>query len=101
MAQGKVLYPNNCCGAHVGHTLELKISVKKQHKLESKCANAVRHTGGVRFSETELELLALAEYVKDLEAALDKQRALSSSLQQGASAKAVSGRSTTFTAFSL
>jgi hypothetical protein len=55
----------------------------------------------VRFSETELELLALAEYVKDLEAALDKQRALSSSLQQGASAKAVSGRSTTFTAFSL
>lgn len=61
----------------------------------------MRHTGGVRFSETELELLALAEYVKELEAALDRQRALSSSLQQGASAKAVSGNSTTLTAFSL
>jgi hypothetical protein len=42
---------------------------------------AVPHAGGVRFSESDLELLALAEYVKELEAALDKQRALSASQQ--------------------
>ena len=42
-----------------------------------------RRAGGVRFSDTELELLALAEYVKELEAALEKQRSLSSGHRQG------------------
>jgi hypothetical protein len=36
---------------------------------------------GVRFSETELELLALAEYVQELEAALERQKAISASSQ--------------------
>ena len=37
--------------------------------------------GGVRITETELELMALAEYVQELEAALKKDRAKSAGQQ--------------------
>lgn len=49
------------------------------------------NAGGVRFSESDLELLALAEYVKELETALEKQRALSASQQQATPAQSHPG----------
>ncbi|BDA42732.1 hypothetical protein COCOBI_03-6250 [Coccomyxa sp. Obi] len=69
----------------------LEAAVAEAHASHPAPPTASEPAGGVRFSDTELELLALADYVKELEAALEQQRALSSSHRQGMPAISVSG----------
>ncbi|CAL8467616.1 g7154 [Coccomyxa elongata] len=69
----------------------MEAAVEEAHVSRPAPPAASEPAGGVRFSDTELELLALAEYVKELEAALEHQRALSSSEKRGMPAVSVSG----------
>ena len=59
-----------------------KAPAGSRHARRRRGSGLCAHAGAVRITETELELMALAEAVQELEAAFKKERAKSSSLRE-------------------